>query len=290
MIANDNDEAVMESCAEVIGHAYEENTPLADQIRLKEKLYGDKQGNIGAVLLTENFIWDRDQDQDQENVPASDREKSMFQRATEAAKANRCKFNMRIRYICEAVRKNWENLCKANFEKTLLPNILLYQAEAENANFHGAILSGGRLFETRFDGANMREAHLEGANLERAILINTDLEGAFLEPPDPEQIPREPDHLDHTKLQGARMDFAHLKQAHLTNADLSIAHLENADLTDAHLEGADLAFAHLEGANLTGANLEGADLSGANLEGASINQAALAKTKGKYKGLPRFVP
>jgi hypothetical protein len=30
MIANDNDEAVMESCAEVIGYAYEENTPLTE--------------------------------------------------------------------------------------------------------------------------------------------------------------------------------------------------------------------------------------------------------------------
>ena len=39
MIANDNDEEVMESCAEVIGHAYEENTPLTDQIRLRELLH-----------------------------------------------------------------------------------------------------------------------------------------------------------------------------------------------------------------------------------------------------------
>ena len=52
----------------------------------------------------------------------------MFERATEAAKANRCKFNMRIRYICEVVRKNWENICEANFEKTLLPIGLVYQS------------------------------------------------------------------------------------------------------------------------------------------------------------------
>src|SRR5260370_35279019 len=48
LIANDFDRAVMESCAEGIGHAYEKETPEKDQIRLRDLLYGDKKGNIGV--------------------------------------------------------------------------------------------------------------------------------------------------------------------------------------------------------------------------------------------------
>jgi hypothetical protein len=56
MIANDDDRSVMESCAEVIGHAYEEPTPEPEQNRLKELLYGNPDGLIGVVMRTENLI------------------------------------------------------------------------------------------------------------------------------------------------------------------------------------------------------------------------------------------
>jgi hypothetical protein len=248
MIANDSDRSVMESCAEVIGHAYEEDTPEPVQDRLKELLYGNRRGVIGVVMRTENLIWDRLKT-GITNPDASD--------TTNASDwVHDPHYELRIFYICEAVRKNWENLREANFNKASLPRILLYQAQVQDANLEEADLSGGRLFGTHFERASMSKVHLEGANLAGAFFNGAHLEKAFLGPPKATDIAKEPDHLDHTDL-------------------------ENANFSDAYLTGADL-----RKANLKGAILNNADLTDANLEGAVVAKQALEKGRGKYTGNP----
>jgi hypothetical protein len=250
IIANDNDRAVMESCAEVIGHAYEKDTPEPVQNRLKELLYGNPAGVIGVVMRFENLIWDR------HNPGITNPDASQPGNGTDWIHDPR--FDLRIFYIGEAVRKNWENLKGANFQKAQLPRILLYEAHVEDANLEEAILSGGRLFKTHFDRAKMSKVHLEGAYLAGAFFNDAHLEGAFLGPPSPADIPKEPEHLDHTDL-------------------------ENTNFTGAHLKGADL-----RNADLKGAVLDGADVTGAILEGALVNLGALEKSKGKYTGNPKI--
>jgi uncharacterized protein YjbI with pentapeptide repeats len=178
-------------------------------------------------------------------------------------------YNLRIFYIGESVRKNWENLQEANFEKGSLPFILLYQAHAERANFSGTDMRGGRIFETHFDNAKMNNVNLRGADLSGADFKSAHLESASFDPPDPKDIPREPrlidgTQLDHTKLTGANFVEATLNKADFTKADLT-------------------------GANLTKAHLVDTVMTDAILEGTIVREDELLKTKGKYKGTPKFI-
>jgi hypothetical protein len=256
MIAVDPDQAVMESCAEVIGNAYGEKTPAEDQVRLRDLLYGDKTGNIGVVLRMENLIWERD-DPSASTAYATD---SLIKRARARLKENKDLLKMRVFYIGEAIRKNWRNLTEVNLEKTILPNIFLYQAEMASANLQEAILIGAHFFGADLQHANLNGAHLEGANLEGAKLTGAFLENAYLTPPEPEEVVHEPDRLDHTSLKGAQLKDAHLKGAFLVMADL------------------------------TGAVLDGADLTDANLTGAIVSKKALEKTVGTFIGNPQYLP
>lgn len=256
MIANDSDQAVMESCAEVIGHAYGQDTPEKDQERLRDMLYGDKYGNIGVVLRMENLIWERDNPTDS----TAYLNKSLLDRARERIKDDKDHFKMRIFYITEAIRKNWENLQQVNLKKTVLPNIFLYRAHLEHANLKEAILIGARSFEAHFEDANLNQAHLEGANLEGAFFDRAVLTNAYLGPPAPDEVVHEPDQLNHTSLKGAHLKYAELKGACLRMADLTGAEIDNADLTDA------------------------------DLEGAIVSRKALEKTKSAIKGNPQYLP
>jgi uncharacterized protein YjbI with pentapeptide repeats len=300
MIANEDDQAIMEACAETIGNAYDENTPKDTQVRLRELLYGTLGGKIGVVMRIENLIYDR--------------HKGTFSRLDDSHPDNERDwtkdphYNLRIFYIGESVRKNWENLQEANFEKDSLPFILLYAAHAEGANFSGTDMRGGRIFGTHFDNAKMNNVNLRGADLSGADFKFAGLESAFFGPPDPQDIPREPKlidgtRLDHTKLTGAHFVGATLNKADFTNADLTGADLRGADLSGADfkfaglesaffgppdpkdipkepklIDGTQLNHTKLTGAHFVGATLNKADFTSADLTGADLTDAHLVDT------------
>jgi hypothetical protein len=111
LIASDTDESVMEACAEVIGYAYNEKTPLQVQERLKELLYGNRAGLVGIVIRAQNLVWTRNK-HNKTPDPLYDR---------------------RVFYFGEAVRKNWENLSGVNLQDAELPGIHLYEANLRGA-------------------------------------------------------------------------------------------------------------------------------------------------------------
>jgi uncharacterized protein YjbI with pentapeptide repeats len=255
LIANDKDRAVLESAAEVIGHAYESDTVVPVQERLRKLLYGtasgsndSESGKVGAVLRAENLIYDRYKADSLDLSLCPDQKDQMDKL-----------YKLRMFYIAEAVRKNWKNLNEVNLERDFLQRILLYGAYLNKANLIDADLRGGRLFGTHFDGAKMVRTHLEGADLHDATFVGAKLMDSHMEPPDTKDIPIEPDHLPVTNLDGA--DFS----------------------------GADLTKAHLRGAYLVNAKFARSTLEGADLEGALVFANTLQNFQGKYVGTPKVI-
>jgi len=323
MLAREDDESILDACAEAIGHCYNEKTPRGTLELTRTRLYGNLKGDIGALMKNESILIARHGGDKADDKKANDT------------------YDLRIRYIGEAVRLNWLNLERVNLFKAELPNIRLYEANLKDAILREANFSGEKtqLFGSDFERADLRKAKMEyvdargadfnsariqdanldradfgpyqdgksmwhyssfasadlrgafarGAIFDRAILQGADLRSAHLRPfQGGEEYLRHSSFVDanllDADLRNADFTSANLTRSNLTKADLSWAVLDWADLTDANLVNSNLKEALLEGATLTGTNLEGA-----NLEGATFSSPeALKKAVGVWNGQPRF--
>jgi uncharacterized protein YjbI with pentapeptide repeats len=203
LLSSDNDLAVLDAAAEVIGHAYDVGpdgshvvrTP--QQVFLRELLYGTRVdgtitgGKIGAIRRAQDVANNRSPSEMSKD-PISEQRKF---------------------YFGETVRKNWEDLEGANLQNMQLPGIHLYQANAQYINLHNAELSNAQLFGSDFQHGFLGVCHLRNSDLHEAKLQDADLYKADL-------------------------TGANLKNAHLERADLRRAQLENADLDNANLDQA----------------------------------------------------
>ncbi len=170
----------------------------------------------------------------------------------------------------------------------------------------GMHLSGRRLCEADFTGADFRNARMMRTDFERAYLFCADLSGADASEANFRRADLRGVALRDACLEGANLDEADMREAVLavssaegdlkitggaaadsrsggpttfsvdfTNCSMKKAKLRSAKLKGANFAGALMEGADLEGANLSGANFQGAVLIGAKLDGAIIDRDAL---------------
>lgn len=287
IIADEGDVSVMAACSEVIGHAYNKDTPRLIRQSLKIVLFGEWEGMrtrplgaptgpqdylVGAILRTLNLI---------------------SAKATPDGKSNEL-VEERTKFLCQAIEGCREDLQGVLFSEAHLAGIDLSGAFLAQANFAGADLTGARFYradlrEASFQDANLEnavlyQAHLEGANLTGANLKKADLSRAHLEGA---QLPRNliDAQLEGAHLKGVDLSNAQLERANLQRSDLEGADLQNANLDGAHLQGADLTKTNLKGAKFVKADFTGTKLDGADLDGATVgDQNALKDALGTFQG------
>jgi len=221
MLANEEDEGVLDACAEAIGDAYTHKSDINRQ-RIRRILFGTAKPEVfvGALLRSERIV-----------IAANKASPS----------PNDKLYKLRIHYFGEAVRLNWKDLEDVYFFQADLSGVQLYKAHLKGSILRGANLSG--------PGTTLYSADLEGAELSEANLSNVDAHGANFAKA---QMLR-------TKFDYADLSGANLKDAQLEEASLVRVNLSNANLQGAQLQGADMIDANLAGANLQDANLEGAE-------------------------------
>jgi hypothetical protein len=146
------------AAAQVIGSAITRTLPPAAEMtdddrkeddrqrRLKQMLYGDRNGEQGVVAKLNHLLSHESQGNLLQNakVGSSQRTPDDNINCTSAVGAT-----------VEAIRKNWENLRSTNLQATDLSYAELYEADLHDA----------ALMNTRFARANLRCANLSGANL-----------------------------------------------------------------------------------------------------------------------------
>jgi uncharacterized protein YjbI with pentapeptide repeats len=288
MLAQEDDEGILDACAEAIGNAYDKDTPSWERERIRTILYGDIKGNVGALMRNEKIIVAKNK------VAAFPLYDPLYE--------------MRIHYFCEAVRKNWVDLEYVYLPEAELPKIHLYQAHLEGAILAGANLSGPgtQLFGSDFENADLEETQMphadaRGANFKNAQLKRARLSGADLSPLQDGNKVWHFTNFEDAYLEGAFLDekidarAASFQKAHMHGAILNGAKLvpfkddlgrwHHTSFVDADLSGADLQGADLEGAIFSNkTNFDGADLDGAKFS----NAAALQHLTGKWKGKPIY--
>jgi uncharacterized protein YjbI with pentapeptide repeats len=166
-------------------------------------------------------------------------------------------------------------------------------------------LSGRKMPEARFMGANfsgstmvgsdLRGAWFFGTNFSRADLAHADLRGASLFGSDFEDVNFTDANLAGVKGHGASFTGANLTRTHFEGANLLGAGLERVNAHDAMFAGASMLGANLDeghfdrasfrnanffGASLTSAVFPGADFTGATLNHANLASADLSAAKG----------
>jgi len=259
MLAHENDEGILDACAEAIGNAYKADTPSWERERIRTILYGDIKGNVGALMRNQKILI-----------------------AQNKLVASPC-YDMRIRYFGEAVRKNWVDLEYVYLPLAELPGIHLYQAHLKGAILEGANLSGpgAQLFGSDFADADLQKARManadaRGADFKSAKLQSARLSGADLSPLQDEKrvwyFTNFADaHLESALLdekvdaRGAGFRTAHMHGALLVGANLvpfkdDEGHWHFTSFMDADLSGADLIDIEASGANFERANVSYADL------------------------------
>lgn len=170
----------------------------------------------------------------------------------------------------------------ANFEETVLVDLILKGANFSNvdfreSNFSGIDLSAQNLIfsKSNFSEAILNEVNLSGldfsgakfieAAINEAILVGTNFAGADFSKAA----------LMSTNLTDANLERAKLTEATLLSANLSKANLRKANLSSAMLSGADLFKTKLVAANLSRAKIDEAILCEAELIHANLSQADL---------------
>jgi uncharacterized protein YjbI with pentapeptide repeats len=270
MLAHEDDEGILDACAEAIGNAYKEGTPFWDRERIRTILYGNLKGEVGALVRNEKIA------------------------IAKNGEAKSALYDMRIRYFCEAVRKNWVDLESVNLGDMQLPKIHLYRAHLKNAILERTNLAGGetQLFGSDFENADLQHADMSnadarGANFNNAQLQSATLTHANLSPLQDEDKVWHFTSFKETHLEGAflyRIDArgASFERAHMHAASLASARLvpfeddvgrwHFTSLLNADLSGAFLSkyYSDQTSADARGANFERANLRGANLEGAQF--------------------
>ena len=159
----------------------------------------------------------------------------------------------------------------------------------------GMHLSGRKLCEADFTGANFRHARMMRTDFERAYLFCADLSGADARGANFRRADMRGVSLREACLDGANLDEADMREAVLavTSAEGSLriaggeiseppkhaATTYSVDFSNCSMKKAKLRSAKLKGANFAGALLDGADLEGANLAGANFQGAVLIGVK-----------
>ena len=168
------------------------------------------------------------------------------------------------------------NLADADFAAACLHETDLTGAKLDNATFFGADMQDCLLVDASMRRADLRGACLRGADLTGADLFEADLREGAIAAADAKLGFRvvEAKARNDTQAQGACLAGANLERSKLTG----IVAVQ-ADFTDAIMKDCKLVRANLKQASFRGADLAGADLSGADLSGADLRDAVLVGCK-----------
>ncbi len=152
----------------------------------------------------------------------------------------------------------------------------LRELDFSGADFSGANLKGANFYEADLRNANLSRADLKGTNLSWADLKGANLSGLDLS----EEDMFGGADLSGANLSGANLSGSDLRDVNFSGSDLRGADLRGADFSGgwrpvANLSGADLRDANLSGADLKGTNLKGANLAGVDLSGANLSESDL---------------
>jgi len=152
------------------------------------------------------------------------------------------------------------NGVRADLTRAVLTNVVLINADLEEA-----ILGGVELSYANLNEAYLENAILTNADLEQIQFTNADLQGADLTEAT----------LRNANLSQADLSTANLSFANLIGANLSQAKLIDTSLTNSVISGADFTYTVATGASFEGSDLEGSDFSMADLWGANFSEAVL---------------
>jgi uncharacterized protein YjbI with pentapeptide repeats len=168
------------------------------------------------------------------------------------------------------------NLADADFAAAWMHETNLTGARLDNATFFGADMQDCILVDASMRRADLRGASLRGADLSGADLFEADLREGTIAAADSKLGFRvvEAKARQDTQAQGACLVGANLQRSKLTGV-VAVA----ADFTDAIMKDCKLVRANLKQASFRGADLAGADLSGADLSGADMRDAVLVGVK-----------
>lgn len=161
----------------------------------------------------------------------------------------------------------------------------LPEARFMGANFTGATMVGSDLHGAWFFGTNFSRADLSRANLSGASLFGSDFEGvnftdANLAGVKGHNASFNGATLTRTRFEGANLLGAELERVNAPGANFSGASMLGADLDQGHFDRASFHNANFFGASLASGAFPGADFSGATLNHANLAGADLAAAKG----------
>jgi uncharacterized protein YjbI with pentapeptide repeats len=161
----------------------------------------------------------------------------------------------------------------------------LPQAKFIGANFAGAAMVGSDLhgaafFGSNFSGADLAKADLHDATLFGSDFTNTDFTEANLSGVRGHGANFLGANLTRANLSGANLLGSELVRVSARDAQFVGATLFGANLSQGHFERANFKSANLVGANLAGASVAGTDFTGANFAHANIAASDLSQAKG----------
>jgi uncharacterized protein YjbI with pentapeptide repeats len=162
-----------------------------------------------------------------------------------------------------------------------MEGVVLYGANAEEADFREATLEDVVFWDVRMRGADFREARMNGATFFEARMEGANFSKAQLA----RAAGRYDLQMQRALFRQARLDWANFAGARMEWADFSAARMAGANLTDAQLEGANLREARIVGASLVGANLRSAKWVGSQIQASVASGADLRGGEGLTQSL-----
>ena len=168
------------------------------------------------------------------------------------------------------------NLADADFAAACHEGCDLTGAKLDNAIFFGADMQDAVLADASLRRADLRGACLRGADLSGADLFEADLREGTIAAADAKLGFKviEPRQREETEATGACLAGANLQRSKMSGV-IAI----KADFSGAVMKDCKMVRANLKQADFRGADLAGADLSGANLSGADMRDAILVGCK-----------
>ena len=161
----------------------------------------------------------------------------------------------------------------------------LPDARFMGANFTGATMVGSDLHGAWFFGTNFSRADLARANLSGASLFGSDFEDVNFTDANLAGVKGHGAqftgaNLTRTHFEGANLLGAGLERVNAPAANFAGASMLGANLDEGHFERASFHNANFFGASLASGSFPGADFSGATLNHANLSGADLATAKG----------
>jgi uncharacterized protein YjbI with pentapeptide repeats len=161
-----------------------------------------------------------------------------------------------------------------------LPEAKFMGANFAGASMVGSDLHGASFFGSNFSGADLAKADLHGAILFGSDFTNTDFSDANLSGVRGHGANFLGANLSRANLDGANLLGAELARVTARDAQFAGATLFGANLSQGHFEHANFRNANLIGVNLAGADLAGADVTAANFAHANIASSDLSQARG----------